>query len=216
MRAHLLLAAALLAAAPAALAQSGLSLGVRVGGAMPVGGTAASADLSDELSYAIPLTAELSLAVSPAVAIGPFVQYAFGALSTAAPLGSGGCVDTGSRCWQGHDVRAGAQVLWTIDRSDARATWIAFGTAYEWLGYSARDPTGSGTISYRGWEWLNLALGMDLYQLARGHFGPYASASVGRFERVRLAAPGETLTGEIADKKIHGWLQLGLRASFDL
>jgi hypothetical protein len=33
---------------------------------------------------------------------------------------------------------------------------------------------------------------------------------------VRLESGGESMSGEIADKTIHGWLQLGVRATFDL
>jgi hypothetical protein len=212
----LVLVAVLLAPAGAAHARPGVTLGLRAGGGVPYGRTASVAALSDELRFALPLTAEVTFAASPRLSVGPFLQYGVGALSQSAPLGSGACRDTASRCADGRVLRIGAQLIWILDDSGRVTTWAAAGTAYESLGYFARDPSGSGTVTYRGWEWLNVQLGAHVLQLARGRFGPYVSASIGRFERVRLESGGESMSGEIADKTIHGWLQLGVRATFDL
>ena len=87
----LVLVAVLLAPAGAAHARSGITLGLRAGGGVPYGRTASVAALSDELRFALPLTAEVTLAASPRLSVGPFLQYGVGALSQSAPLGSGAC-----------------------------------------------------------------------------------------------------------------------------
>jgi hypothetical protein len=207
----------LLAPAGAAYARPVLTLGLRVGGGVPYGRTAAAAALSDELRFTLPVTAELTFAtITPRLSMGPFLQYAAGALSRSAPLGSGACSDTASGCSDGRVLRLGWQLVWNLHDSGRVSTWAAAGTAYQSLGYSARDSGGSGTVTYRGWEWLNVQLGANLLQRGRGRLGPYASASIGRFERVRLESGGDSLSGEIAKKTFHGWLQFGIRATVDL
>jgi hypothetical protein len=214
MRTAALLAAMLLAPA-VALAQSRPAVALRLGGGVPFGRTAGAASLSEEVRFALPLTAELTFAASPRVAVGPFVQYAVAAMSRDAPLGSGACTDTASACSDGHVVRLGVQVLWRLGVAGGDKLWAGAGAAYEWLGYSARDPSGSGTIRYRGWE-ASAQLGADVLRRGASRFGPYASAHVGRFGSVRVASGGESFTGEIANKTLHGWLEVGLRAALDL
>lgn len=216
MRTLVLLAAALAVPAGAARARSDIALSLRAGGGVPYGRTASAAALSDELRFALPITAELTFGVSPRLSVGPFLQYAPGAISSSAPLGSAACADTGSRCEDARILRVGAQLFWLFDGSGRVTTWGAVGTAYEALSYSARDPSGSGTVTYHGWEWLNVQLGADVVRLGRSRLGPYASASIGRFERVRVKSEGGSLDGEIASETLHGWLQLGIRATLDL
>ena len=129
----LVLVAVLLAPAGAAHARPGVTLGLRAGGGVPYGRTASVAALSDELRFALPITAEVTLAASPRLSVGPFLQYGAGALSQSAPLGSGACADTASRCADGRVLRIGAQLIWILDDRGRVTTWAAVGTAYESL-----------------------------------------------------------------------------------
>lgn len=214
------LAAGLLAAAaPDARAQ--VTFALRAGAALPVGNTLRSAStgeraaLSDELRFAIPLQLEAGLRVTPLTTIGVYVQRGAGAISRNAPFGLGLCTDTGASCSSARLTRLGIQVLRAFEARGGLTPWVGVGTGYEWLGYDIRDPSGSGSIQYRGWEWLTAQLGVEWSRGDHLGFGPYASFSVGRFDSAKLSSGGESVGAEIANKSMHGWIQVGLRARLD-
>ncbi len=208
----------LAAAAPDARAQATFAL--RAGGALPFGDTLHNAQtgeaaaLSDELRFAIPLELEAGLRLDPLWTIGAYVQRGVGAMSRNAPFGLGLCTDTGASCSSARLTRIGIQVLRSFPGGSV-TPWVGLGTGYEWLGYDIRDPSGSGSIEYRGWEWLSAQLGVEWTRGSHFGIGPYASLSFGRFGNAKLSSGGQSIDADIGNKSTHGWLQFGLRVRLD-
>lgn len=68
------------------------------------------------------------------------------------------------------------------------APWFGVGAGYESTGYTLNDSFGSGTVSYGGWEPLNLQLGADYCTSSAVSIGPYAALSIGRYNNVNLSS----------------------------
>ena len=220
---RLVAVAALCVAAPPVRAMAdGLTVGLRLGASVPMGSTlenastGASAKLSDELRFAFPAWIEAGYRFERHLTAGLYFQYARAALSERAPLGQSSCSAGGAGCSGASATRLGAELLYGTSPGERWEPWFGVGTGYEWLGYDFRDSTGSGSISYRGWEWVNLQAGLDFVASSDAAFGPWVAVCVGEYSTARLESGGQSIDGDISRKAVHGWLQLGFRARFDL
>jgi hypothetical protein len=112
----------------------------------------------------------------------------------AVPLGNAGGDEKQS------DTIAGAIPLWP---------WIGAGLGYEWLRLSSSggEEAVNGTLS--GFEFVNLQGGVDFKPLDDTNFGvgPFLAFSLAQYS---TAADG----GDIRDKTLHEWLNLGVRGTF--
>jgi len=186
-------------------------LGLRAGVAVPFGDVAASGGgpLADELRLALPLQLDLGVGVAPALQLGLYGQWAPAAIARSAPLGSGACVGFGASCSGASSWRLGVAVEYRI----SSAPWIGAALGYGWTGYDFRDAAGKGSLAYQGFE-LALQGGADFAVATSWTIGPLAAVTLGRFDRVSASQAGQTASGSIADKAVHGWLQAGVRVRF--
>jgi hypothetical protein len=113
-------------------------------------------------------------------------------------------------------VRGGIEFLVKPWPDAALAPWVGVGAGYESTGYTLSDSSGSGTVSYRGWELLNLQLGADYRISPALAIGPYSALSVGRYNNVNLSSGDRSLANiTIARQQTHEWLQFGVKLTVD-
>ncbi len=95
--------------------------------------------------------------------------------------------------------------------------WAGVGAGYEIAQYKLSDASGgSASISYRRWELANVQLGGDWVLTPKFRAGPFLALSLGQYDEVSIASGGASTDLPIAGKRLHEWLQLGLRGVFDL
>jgi hypothetical protein len=197
-------------------APSRFTLGARLSAALPTGHVSTGSTLGGEVKLGVPLTVEAGYGFAPALTLGAYFQYGLVSLATAAPLGSSGCVATGASCDGGRDLAAGVQLL-VRPRAGAHVEpWLGIGAGLEWLRYDIADAGGSGSIEYRGVEFLRAQGGVEWSLSRHAALGPFAQLRLGQFDHASIAYGGDSRSGEIASKEIHGWLELGIRGRFDL
>jgi len=206
----------LAAVSPAPVRAAGVVLGLGAGVAVPlgrIGGTFPPSTLSDEVSLALPLRLEVGVPVVPGLLVGLYGQYAPAKLSERAPLRSGACAGFGASCSGASDRRLGLAL--EFRPAAARGAWIGAAVGYEWLRYGIRDTSGAGSLGYRGWE-ATLQGGADFAIAPGWSLGPVAGVTLGRFDVAWVSQGGETVSGSIAQKRLHGWLTLGARLRLEL
>lgn len=213
------LAVGMLASAAPAGAQ-GLTLGLRAGWAKPLGetfhqqGTDSSPPFDKQFTRAIPVTLEAGYRLPAGVTLGGYFQY--GPATVSDQAFDAACSEPGTTCDSGRLKRLGAQITYHFQALKPFTPWIGYGAGYEWSSFDESDPTGSGTLTFKGWEFANVQLGGDYAVAPRWFLGPYVSMSWGRFDELEASSQGMSASIEIPEKAIHSWLQVGLRGRFDL
>lgn len=196
-----------LATAPLARAADGrLVLGARAGAAAASGAISATSDIDRVVEWAFPLQLELGYRLAPSVAIAVYGRYAPATLDAAV---EGACGVGGQSC----DVHGlGAGLALEIRFSEQRrGAWLGAFGGYERLVYERVNAVGLVTSRYEGWE-LGLQGGLDL-EVSTVTVGPFAAASFGQFTSADQSGGGVSLSGAIGDRKLHGWIQAGVRAA---
>ena len=112
-------------------------------------------------------------------------------------------------CPAGYDCRAsdqrlGATAIYRFDPGTF-TPWLGIGTGYEWLNVDRGAPVRAGGLE------LSLQAGGDFHLSPEVGFGPYLCFSVGQFSTVTVG--GIPQTG--VDKTSHGWVQVGVKGTFD-
>ncbi|MGC4000014.1 MAG: hypothetical protein QM767_22295 [Anaeromyxobacter sp.] len=197
-------------------AQAQLSLGLRVGFAAAAGSVGSAdgvtVEMRDLTSSAVPLQVDLLFKVSPQLRLGGYFSYAFA--QPADPIDRS-CDEAGVSCTQ-HVTRVGLEVTYADPASRAMAPWLGLGTGYEWN----TTEGGGQSLTYKGWELVNLQGGADWRLGPSLSAGPFLMWSIGRYStEVVDAGPTSdagTVSAEIPDKKLHHLFQVGLRGAFDL
>lgn len=208
------LAAAVLAAAPAAGRAEGLSVGAEIAMARPFGDSASGATLSSELRYALPLVLELGWSFQGPYALSVYGQYAPGPVSGLAPGGSAACTDYGSSCSRGRWTAVGVRVEKTDGRVGPARLRAGLGVGYEWLGYDVRGPAGPGTLDWKGLQ-AGIRLAADWEVTRQLSVGPSFDVTVGRFDKISLSQGGQTAGASIGSKSVHGWIGVGFQGRFE-
>lgn len=184
----------------------GWKVGMRLAYGSGMGEAYAGTALADVYGSAIPLWLEFGKHLRPDLFVGLYGQYGFGQLADAVcPSGSG-------RSCSGRTVRAGAEVIYRLQRGGF-APWVGAGFGYEWSSFELSDDTARFRQSMSGFELLNLQLGGDYVAAPRLAAGPFLAVSFGRYGTI--TRPGVTHDVSGSDKTFHSWLQLGVRGSYD-
>jgi hypothetical protein len=183
-------------------AQAQFTLGARLGYGFGMGDVGGTLSMGDWVKSQVPLQLDALYRVAPNVAVGAYFSRAFGQL--------GGDVNTacdmfGSDC-SGRLTRLGAQATYSF-AAQQMAPWIGAGLGYEW---NTLEENGVA-LTFKGFE-LNLQAGTDFKVNEQFSVGPYLLLAVGQYSDA-------TLDGQDAgtvDKKMHQWLNFGIRGKFDL
>jgi len=190
--------------------------GVRAGIGFPIGNAVGSTttspngtSLADLVAWTVPLQLELGARIGP-VFVGGYGSYAFG---------KAGSLFEGASSRSASDVRIGFEALWHLSPDRKVDPWIGMGVGYEWLNLGVDvPPFGTVNATFRGFEWVNVQLGVE-FVLGR-HFclGPFVQASVAQYD----SGSAEIITsrgtrggsGDIQSKAVHAWIAVGLRFAF--
>jgi hypothetical protein len=202
MRKLLALAALFVATTVPSLASAQLFAGARLGYGIPWGDTQTSWPLKDSVKSQIPIQIDLGLKLGQALAVGAYASYGI-----AQP----------SKNWQNHcdavsadcsaaDLRLGAQVNLHAVNSETTEFWGGVAVGYEQLTF--KDSSLSNDITFKGFD-ATLQGGFDFIVSPGLRVGPFASATVGQFNKLKSATEVD-----ITNKEMHGFLTVGVRGLY--
>jgi Outer membrane protein beta-barrel domain len=184
-------------------------VGARLGFAPVMGNEAKDAPMSDGIKSQIPIQIEGAYKLTRDAAVGAYVSYGLGQLS------SDFC-PSGATC-SSSDVRVGLQALYTFNQVKAPLVpWAGIGLGYELANFKAEAGGVKVEGSDGGYE-LNLQLGGDYSVNEKFAVGPYVMLSVGQYQSAEVKVNGATIaSGSIDEKATHEWFGFGVRGKFDL
>ncbi len=197
-------------------AASGFSLGARVGYGIPMGDAdggdpatgVPATKMSDLFSGQFPLQLDAMYRFDRSWSVGLYFQYGIASVADTT------CV-SGLSC-SASDLRFGAQVHYRFD-SQGFIPWVGLGIGGEWSSVTLKGPGGTADIKPSGFEFLNLQLGGDWLLSPNFRLGPYVQFSLAQYDTLEVTVPGfPSVSGSIANKTTHEWLQFGLKGTFDL
>ncbi|HSP19902.1 MAG TPA: hypothetical protein VLQ79_10320 [Myxococcaceae bacterium] len=188
--------------------------GLRAGVAFPIGNAVgprtdapAGTPLSDLVSWGLPLQLDAGARVGP-VFVGGYLSWAYG---------KPGRAFTGATSPSASDVRFGFEVLWHFAPDRAVDPWAGLGVGYEWLNLNVTGPSGTAvSASFRGFEWVNLQVGVDIALGRIWRIGPFLQARVGQYDAgsLGIVTPTGAQPSAISDlpsKAAHAWFDVGVR-----
>jgi hypothetical protein len=147
--------------------------------------------------------------------VGAYLQLGIGIVNKDNAVGGNVCNQPGVSC-KGSDVRFGVEGTYSFSPGQSFNPWIGLGTGYEWVNLQGGSSTGNGEFTFHGWEYFNLQVGGD-FSLSRVFaLGPYTSFGLGQYSSTSVTLGSTTFSGDVASKKVHAWLQLGVKGTFNL
>ena len=81
-----------------------------------------------------------------------------------------------------NNVRFGFEVLWHLAPDRPVDPWVGLGVGYEWLNLSISGTGGHHHGSARGFEWVNLQLGIDFLLGRSFRLGPFVRGRVAQYD----------------------------------
>ena len=104
--------------------------------------------------------------------------------------------------------------------------WFGGGFGYEWFGWSYGLSAGTQHVDVstitRGFEFVNLQLGVDFPLSETAAIGPFFAFSLGEYAKASLKCSGDcsgdapNLSEDIHGRALHQWLFFGVRATLPL
>jgi hypothetical protein len=198
---------AFLQPAPKGPPESGLSIGLSVGYAIPMGEDVAGSSLSDGFSGGIPLQVDLGWRFSPYFYLGGFFQYSFVLLASGV---TNQCSANNVSC-SGSDLQFGLDFVYTILPYAGIMPYVGLGAGWEIASINVSG-NGTGSLTYSGFQFLRIIAGADFRVGSAFKIGPFANFSMGQYST--LSSPAQDVS--ISNKALHMWLQFGLKGTVDL
>ncbi|NBD12610.1 outer membrane beta-barrel protein [Corallococcus silvisoli] len=202
-----------LGALPAAAQEpsgSGLALGVRAALGIPAGDATQAQSLKDTFGSSVAPQVDLSYFFSRQLSLGAYFQYGIAS-------GPDDQCSNGGSC-SSKVLRFGIDLDYHFRPDGFIAPWVGVGVGYE-IGTLGVGEDDSFRLKLQGYDLGHAHFGVDL-QLTRSlAVGPYISASLGQYSKnsLRLGGAAE-ISADIASdqKKLHVWIQPGVRVQFRL
>ncbi|HKQ70201.1 MAG TPA: hypothetical protein VJT73_12720 [Polyangiaceae bacterium] len=192
----------------------GVSVGLRVGYAFPIGSLATNDSLGSNFGGMLPLWLDAGYRVSEQVYLGGYFQYGFAFVSSEVCPTPLGC--------SASDLRFGVDAHWhfrsLVDPAKALGAfdpWVGLGAGYEiaTTRLSLAGTTGHQTNS--GFEFGNLQMGGDYLGLGPVRLGGFAALTLARYTQQSNSTPGGSLDSAIREPANHLWFMLGVRSQYD-
>lgn len=200
MRKLLVLGAVLAAVVLPSASQAQVSLGLRLGYGIGMGDVGGTLGMSDWVKGQIPLQIDAMYRATPEIGVGVYLSRGLGVLNS-------DISDACSDC-SGAITRLGLQATYTLTTvSPTVVPWLGAGFGYEW---NTLDD-GFDTLTFSGWEYLNLQVGGDFKVNQQFVVGPYAQFAIGQYDSAELSGT----SADITDTSMHQWLSFGVRGKFD-
>jgi hypothetical protein len=183
------------------------SLGARFALGVPLGKAdgAASQDMSHSVPVAVPLWLDAGLRLGENVYVGSYFQYAYGITNNCDPGGS---------C-SASILRLGLDGAYHFQPRGGVDPWVGLGFGYEWLNLSESAGGQQLDAQARGWEFLNVQLGVDFASNKNFHLGPFLSLSLAQYGH-ESASGAFNGSADITNTSVHEWLQFGVRGAFEM
>lgn len=182
----------------------GPQAGVRVGYAIPGGQAAASVDFKDlpggPGAGMIPIQIDAGYRLGKYVYAGWYGSVGFLLQTESSPDKKGSC-PKGLYCTS-QNFRTGLLAQFHIVPAGVVDPWIEVGAGYEVL----RTSVVSDVRALKGWELINVAVGLDVKDGKHGSLGPFAGFSMGSFSSYGGA--------DIPNRANHSWVFVGLHGSY--
>lgn len=193
-------------------AYSGLTLSASLGFGVPTGRISreGDGDLGDKVGASLPLGIGASYRFTPTFRLGGLLELAPVSVTDRACPSGRDCSGTSLR------FLAEGQVHLSPHRHVD--PWIGFGVGYESLALQADyydpyyDTTYYSELKYSGFIFPRLSAGLDVAVSPRFTLGPYAAYTAGQYGGFET----DHDSGGIHRTAFHGWLELGVRGSFNL
>ena len=197
--------------APPGPPESGFSIGLSVGYALPMGSVSGSQPMTDLFSGALPLQVDVGWRFTPNLYLGAFFQYSFAFISSTQEAA---CTVNGWTNCTGSDMQFGANFVYTFLPYATFAPYVGLGLDWEIasLSYSGSNQSISESVS--GFQFARILVGGDFRVGSAFRVGPFVNFSLGQFSS--LSSPNPDANGTIADKALHTWLQFGIKGTIDL
>jgi outer membrane protein W len=190
---------------------SGLSLGVRGAYGIPVGDSFEDLSLSDTFGDTVAPQVDVAYFFNRRLSLGGYFQYGIAS-------GSNSRCPDGVSC-KGKVLRFGVELDYHFRAEAFISPWVGVGVGYE-IGTMEIGQGATNTwFKLEGYDLGHAHFGVD-FQLTRSiAVGPYVSASVGEYSDASLrlgtaAEQSEAIPSE--QKKLHVWIQPGVRVQFRL
>lgn len=187
---------------------------VPVYGAIGIGGTFFGGEsfdgveMDDEFKPQAHLSLEGGIRLSPALALGVYMDLGAGDVSR--EVRDAFCDGTGLEC-TGTTGRFGFLLRHTWNHSQPTSQWLSLGTGWEFGSVTTDDTFDADLYTYTGREYLRLGGGIDFRSNAVLGVGFYGSVSWGEYDDVDYnldrVVPPTTRLGDA----LHSTVQVGLR-----
>lgn len=200
-----LLAASVLAVPLAASADQQIAINFRGGVAKPWGDASKGDPMSDTVGWAFPLQGDLAFRFTKNIGVGAYVRYA---PILVAEKFDNACKAAGGSC-SASDLAFGGLFEYRFGERLDGGGWLGASFGYEMAKGKGPAGTGTATSTLSGFEG-GVQVGYDM-TLAGITIGPFLHANLGQFGSAKLEAPGQSQSGSITDKAMHGWFGLGIR-----
>jgi hypothetical protein len=210
-RLGLLLVTSSLTLAPlAARADGSIQIDLGAGIAKPFGQVENGANLSDAVAWGFPLQADIQFRFLKQLSAGPYVRYSPTALASAQ---QDACSGKSVSC-DASDLAFGGLVDYRFSEKLEGGPWL--GALVGWEMLKSTQPAGTtaggkATATVSGLE-LGVRGGMD-FELGGVTLGPWAALQVGQFTNQQVDLNGQSSSGSISNKQLHGWFSVGVRVA---
>jgi outer membrane protein W len=165
-----------------------------------------AAQMNDSVTAMVPIWLDLGYFLTPNIMLGLYGHYAF--------VLPKGCADSAS-C-SGNDIRIGLQGQYHLKPGGELNPWFGLGVGYEfWNGFVEVEGQES-SLSFKGFEFVNLQGGADFKLTKLISAGPFLSISVGQYSSVSSENAAGSNDADVEPKGLHEWVVVGGRATFDL
>lgn len=195
---------------------SGITLGLRAAYGTPFGDAGDGATLRGLTSGAVPIQLEAGWRFDEHWLAGAFFSLgpAFAGTDARRALRAQGASDVSNHATQ----RLGVQGIYSLLPGARFAPWVGLAAGYEWTRYAdakLSDGREMGT-GLSGFE-AAVQVGGDYRLTRRISVGPFAAFSVGQYRHhLTWIDDGKGSATSVRDRRLHEWLQLGLKGTFNM
>lgn len=201
---------------PRPVVDTGPQAGFRTGFALGSGKTTTpTSDISKVVSGYLPLWLDVGYRVIPSLFVGAYGQMGFVFLKK-----GDSCKGDDASC-TGQDYRLGAEIIYHFNDDGTYDPWVGLGAGYEWmkLNVSYADTyRASVNTTVRGFELVNLQLGLDVRPTRQGGVGPFVAIALAQYNHIKSAMVTPQLVDAFAEDvsapQTHQWIIFGIQGSY--
>jgi opacity protein-like surface antigen len=191
--------------------ESGVSLALSIGYAIPMGNIDNTAKVSDFFSGGLPLQVDIGWRFTPNLYLGAFFEYSFAFLSSNV---SATCSAAPGVSCSGGNIQFGVDFVYTFMPFAKFAPYVGLGVGWEIATFSVSSSTSSqsSSLTLSGFQFARFIVGGDFRVGSAFRVGPFVNFSLGQYSSVSSTGFAVTL----GEKSLHEWLQFGVKGTVDL